>query len=583
MSHTPHPNEPFSTDESPVNELLDTVEDTDIDIDVADEASEDDAMERDTPEALGKDAIAAFAEQTPVGAVGKKRAKAGKRSRLPVLLAAVGALIVLVGVVLLLVFVFTPPEEEPAPPSPDTSVVLVDKPPPSGNADTDSSVKSIHVTSRLDEFTLAINDDGVFALTDSGDLPINSTNVKALVSSFERVVAEKAVVTDPPSFADYGLDDPTATVEVVYTDGVTILYELASLAVGDRYYLRIDKGDTVYLMDASLPEQVMQTAEAFIGLSMIAPPSVGSTDAGGSVVVKELSLTGTVRDKKIVTLRRKESSDSGEFENSSYLLTEPYLSDTDSTVVSGISSATSLIASDIIALHPTEAQLEEYGLKDPYSVAKVVLAVYTYTTDNNGEVATEGYYNETPHIILLGNKDDNGNYYAMVDTADVVYQVSPESVPWAEKTYHDFANQYLFLRNLTTLSSITYTTGGKTYEFKLEHFPEESDLDAQLRVTMGGTQYPTDQFRELYKVMMTLYRTGPAPAEPQGDPLLTVRIVSTDTSYSAKEISIYSYSGSVYIARAENGDTYKVTASRVDDAIAQLNNFLNGELVINRY
>lgn len=577
MSHPEHPQSPLSPEEAAVTDAV-----TDI---APDEAADTAAsMQREAPEATGKDAIAAFAAQTPVGANGKKRRRAGKKARRwPVLVASLAAVAVLAGVAALFIFVFTPPEDEPEPEYPDTSVVLVDKGLGEDGKELEKPVKSIHVSSRLDEYTIKLNDDGILALVDEADLPTNSTNVDALVDALVYVEAEDTIVTDATAdvIAEYGLDNPTATVEVTFADDSTVKLELAALAVGDHYYLRLNGGNTIYLVDSVLPTEVMQTAEAFIGFAMITAPAVGSADTNGSVVMKELSLTGRVRNKQITTLRRREEADK-EYENSAYLLTEPYVSDTDSTVVTSITGTTSVIANDVIALHPTEAQLEEYGLKDPYSVAKIVLAVYTYTTDDNGEVASEGYYNETNHLLILGNKDEDGNYYAMADAMDVVFLVEPNSVPWAEKTYQDLANQYLFLRNLNTLSSITCTTD-KAYKFQFEHFPEEEDLDEQLRVTMDGKQYDTDQFRELYKVLMTLYRTGAAPAEPEGEPLLTVRVEPIDPSFTVKEISIYNYSGSVYIARAENGDTYKVTASRVDDAIAQLNNYLNGENVINRF
>jgi hypothetical protein len=39
----------------------------------------------------------------------------------------------------------------------------------------------------------------------------------------------------------------------------------------------------------------------------------------------------------------------------------------------------------------------------------------------------------------------------------------------------------------------------------------------------------------------------------------------------------------VYIAQTETGDTYKMTASRVDDAMQQIRNYLNEIPVVNRF
>lgn len=540
---------------------------------------------RAQPTALGQADIDAFASRQPVGAAtGRKPKKNGKKARFRTLAATLAGVVVLAGAVVLLTQVLRPEDEPDSEPEvPDTSVVLLDKTRDANGNTLDAPVKTVHVSSLLGDYTLATNKDGVLKLENAADLTVNSTSVQDVVDAVASVTANDTIVTAPESFADYGLDNPTLTVEVTYADNSTAKMEMASLAVGSQYYLRLNGGDTVYLVGAALPNAVMQKPEEFVGLAMIASPAADASDASGSAVLKEISLTGTVRDNVITTVRRKLQSDSGEFANSTYLLTEPYVADTNVTTVSNVFGTTDLYASDVEKLYPTEAQLEEYGLKTPHSVAKLTLAIYTYTADADGNVLTESYYNESTHLLLLGNQTEDGDYYAMADTMDVVFVVSADSVTWAEMTYHDLANQYLFLRNLDTLSSIACTLDGRTYDFTFRHFPDETNLDKKLLVTMDGQEYPTDQFRELYKVLMTLYRTGADPAEPQGEPLLTVRVRSAAEEYTDREVSIYPYSGSVYIARANNGDTYKVTASRVDDAMQQIRNYLHGDKVVNRY
>lgn len=557
----------------------------------ADALAADIPREREAPQALGQADIDAFASRTPVGATakGRKTAKSAdkkpnKKRRLRNLVLTIAGVAVLAGAAVVLPRVLAPVEDEPnEPETPDTSVVLIDKSRGADGQELDAPVKRAHVTSLLGDYTLAMTDDGVLKLENAADLGVNSTSVQTLVDAVASVTAENTIATGVTAFTDYGLDNPTVTAEVTFADDTTARLELASLAVGSRYYLRLDGGDTVYLVSGDLANAVLQKPEAFVGLGMIAPPSVNADDANGKAVLEEITLTGTVRNNEPMTVRRKRLSDSGAFANSSYLLTEPYLADTNSTVVTDVFGVTEVYAAAVEKLYPTAAQLEEYGLATPYSTAKLVLAAYTGTTDADGNMLTEEYYNETTHLLRLGKKTEDGEYYALVDFLDVVFLVDADSVPWAELTYHDFANQYLFLRNLDTLSSITCTLDGATHTFSFQHFPDEKDLDKKLVVTVDGKEYPTDDFRELYKVLMTLYRTGSAPAEPSGDPLLTVRVTSTDESYADREVAIYPYSGSVYIARAENGDTYKVTASRVDDAMQQIRNYLNGDKVVNRY
>lgn len=535
---------------------------------------------REAPKAQGLSDIEAFA-----AAATREVAKPPhKRRRLTVLVGAVAAVAVLTGAVFALPALFPEPEPEPEPDVPDTSVVLLDKELDADGKAIEDPVKSVRVTTALDDYTLSLGEDNTWELQGEEDLPLNTTAVESLVESLVYVQAQDTVADGVVDFGEYGLNTPALSLHTVYADMTAVTLDLASLAVGNGYYLRMNGGDEVYLVDSSLATEAMKQPEAYVSLSVVAAPSVNAEDANGTVMIKELSLTGSLRDNVITTVRPKEEADGAEYENTSYLLTAPYKMATDSTVTTPVFAVTDITAEEAVVLHPNAAQLAEYGLDAPQSVAKIELGVFTSTTNDAGEITSSGYYNEQVHLVKLGKKTaDGAAYYAMADTRDVIYRVSTEYLPWADKTYHDFANQYLFLRNLTSLKSITCTVNGAEYAFEFTHNPEGETLDDELTVTMNGETLRTHEFRVLYQVLMTLYRTGAAPAEPQGEPMLTVRVSSLDEKLADRVIDIYAHSGSVCIARTETGDTYKMTASRVLDAIEQIENYVSGEDVINRF
>ncbi|MBE6757847.1 MAG: DUF4340 domain-containing protein [Ruminococcaceae bacterium] len=535
---------------------------------------------RAAPQAQGLSDIEAFASAA-TRAVEKPRRK---HRRAAVLLSAAAAVAVLAGAVFALPVLFPAEEPEPEPEQPDTAVTLLDKELDADGQAIENPVRSVRITTALDDYTLALNEDNVWKLQGEDDLPLNTTAVEGLVDELLFVQAQDTVAADVADMSTYGLDHPTLTVNAVYADGAAVTLKLASMAVGNGYYLRVNEENTVYLMDATLAQTAMKQPEAYVSLSVVEAPSVSKDDANGTVMVKELSLTGAVRDNVVTTIRPKEEADGPEYENTSYLLTAPYKQATDSETATKVFAVTSITAEEAVALHPNAAQLAEYGLDTPHSVAKIVLGVFTSTTNEEGEVTEAGYYNERVHLVKLGKKTADGTaYYAMADTRDVIYRIHAEQLPWADKTYHDFTNKYLFLRNLTSLQSITCTTGGKTYAFEFTHTPEGETLDDELTVKLNGETLRTHEFRVLYQVLMTLYRTGAAPAEPQGEPMLTVRVSSLDEKLADRVIDIYAHSGSVCIARTETGDTYKMTASRVIDAIEQIENYVSGDDVINRF
>ena len=552
---------------------------------IAEEVTADEPH-RDAPEAQGLSDIEAFA----AGATREVKAAAPRRHRrLTAVLATFAAVALLVGGTVALVK-FLPTEEEtpPATTTPDTSVTVLDKTLKEDGSLNDAPIKSIAIDSLLNDYTIAMNEDKAWQLNGEETLPLNAAAVKTLVSAFSSVVATDTVLSSEDAtttaIAEFGFDTPTVTATVTYFDDVTVVFEFASLAVGDHYYLRMDHGDTVYLTDGTVASTALASPEIYATLDVITAPTISSEDENGTVIMNELSLTGPVRDNVITTIRPKEPKDGAQFENTSYVITAPHLIATDSAVSTEVFAITSVSATEAVVLHPGEEQLAEYGLDAPRSVAHIQLTVMTTATDSAGEITETGYYNTQDHIVRLGKKTADGQaYYALVDALDVIYLIDAEQVPWAEKTYHDFANQYLFLQKLASLSSITCTVEGTEYHFAFTHIPEGETLDDQLTVTLNGQKLRTHEFRVLYQVLVTLYRTGTAPAEPQGDPLLTVRIDSLDETIADNVISIYEYSGSVCIARTETGDTYKMTASRVLDAIDQIYNYINGDDVINRF
>lgn len=461
---------------------------------------------------------------------------------------------------------------------PDTSAVLVDKSTADGKA-VEKPVARIEVSTVLESYVLSPNEDGELHLESCRDLPRNSAVIQSLVEKLTTIEVEKTVTEDPDAAKEFGFDLPLATVAVTYHDDTEFIFELCSLPLGSEgYYLKVKDKAPIYLADAEFGEEVLQEETAFIGTTLFTAPTPKEDDDNGSAVLKEMSLTGSIRDQ-IITLHMRDSNDSDEYENSSYILTEPYETDVNSETISTLVAGTSLVATKAVKAHPTDEQLAEYGLDKPRSIAKIVTAVHTSTVDDSSNITAESYYDERTNLVVLGKQDDEGNYYALVNALDVVYLLSADSVPWAEATYEDFVSSMLYLRKITNIQRFTCVLNGEEHVFDLTHVPDADTLDEKLLVKENGKQYDTADFRTLYQVLMTIARTGSAPAEPSGEPLLIIRLEPVSDQHKTLETAIYKHSASVYICRTSEGDTYKVSASRVDYAIEQINRFLAGEVV----
>lgn len=478
-------------------------------------------------------------------------------------------------------------------PSSDESVTLVKKNLDADDKTIDDPVKKIVVKAANGTYTIAPDKDGVLMADAYQDLPVNATRIDDLVSTLAYVSAIKKVIDDPEKPADYGFDKPLATVTVTYHDDAVV-----TLEVGDQeplksgYYLRESGKTTIYLIAESFVEAVNQKPTAFIGTTLYAAPPIDEKKEG-SAVLTSVDFTGTLRKGQPLSLRLLEEED-GEYTSlSNYLITKPFQRGTvENTAQTLLSGMTSLYAADVAKAYPTKADLKTYGLDDPYSVAKINLAIQatrsagttsgtasaTGTTSGAAEEETY-YYNNRTHTVRLGGKDKDGFYYAMVDDIPVVYLVSGDAAAWAETKYNDLVERTLFLTDITKVESISLTLDGKTTKFALTHYPDEEDNDKSLKVTVDGKQMETPSFRTLYQVFLSVARYGETAEKPSGTPEIVFECRLKGQANPHVLAKIYRTTATQYTCVMQDGDMYTIRTSQIDKLVREYNHFMNGETV----
>ena len=385
--------------------------------------------------------------------------------------------------------------------------------------------------------------------------------------------------------AAYGLAEPSATATVTYHDGATAVIRFGTASKGSEgYYCRVEGDDTLYIVEPTVAEYFMQHGKYFIGKTLIAPPSPDEDDEEGSAGLFRLWLTGTVREQPIEIVTDTEGKYPALTYTSTFYMKEPYLRALDSDLFSTMSGTMcSLIAADVAAVHPTLEQLEEYGLADPHSVAAFTLAVLTTESVDGGGSKTS-HDNDREHMVMLGNTDEDGYYYALVNGADVVYLLAPESVPWAELTYVDLVSKLLFLKNVTTVDTLTVTDQGVETTFELTHHPEKEKRDEQLTVKAGGKTYNTPDFRTIYALMLSVNRVAEKEegAVPTGEPVIRWSLTFNDGS-EPLTVSLYEMTASRYLCVMQDGEEIAVSIRDVEDFQTQYRNYLTEQPVVTPY
>lgn len=509
------------------------------------------------------------------------------------LLAIIGVAVLVLGVALGVLLLTQPEESEESSAveeSSDTSVELLkvereetSSEESSKEEETASLVKEAVVTYDGETYTIRQDENGQLCVKGYEKLPVGTTNLESFEEAVTAITAIQPI-TGTGNDADYGLDKPTATAVITYYDGTKVTLTLGNAAPQNvGYYFRISSVDGIYLVSSDLASQLMQASTMYIGTTLMVDPEVKEDDENGQAVLRDVTLKGPGVDREY-SYRLVADSDGSEFAYTTYVLTYPYMRATNSnTLGESILTATSVYATAAVVPFPTDAQLEKYGLDTPHITATINTAVQTSTTteasnEDEEDVTVTSYYNVQPHTFRLSEAKD-GMFYVLFDDVDCIYQIATTALPWATLSYEDCVTSLMFLKDITTVSKMSFTYNGKTTAFALTHYPEEEDNEKNLVVTMDGKTIPTDYFRSFYQILMGVERGGVAPAKPTGKPVISFDYTDKDTGVTTT-IELFEHSASVYIGRFDGGDIFKIRASEVDTLLRQYQNLLDGKEVL---
>lgn len=455
--------------------------------------------------------------------------------------------------------------------------------------DTDEQiVQSVTIKNPDDEYTFRYNaSEKLYQLVGYTDISLSASGIEELIDCATTLNGYDKV-NNVGKLADFGLEKPAITVVITYHDDTT-----ATLLIGNEtpdkagYYARLQDSDEVVMINADTVSYFQLKKGQYVERNLIAAPTVKKDDANGSVVLKELTLKGGP-GKETLSLRQVATSDGEEYSYSTFIITKPYKRMVSEAVSSTLSSFTYLIASEGVVLHPTAADKAKYGFNDPYAVLDITLAVQT--TEEDGESATDStettdvefiYYNASTSKVTVGSKDDNGNYYVMIDGHNAIYLVASSSLMnVVERTYVNTISELLFLKTITDLKQVSISADGRTYDFKLTHDASKEDADEQMTVICDGKTLNTQDFRTLYSRMMGISRYGETDKTPTGQPLHKIALTETDGS-AFLTVEIYEHSSSLYTVRTDEGELFTVKASDISAFMSLIKDYYNGKPVAN--
>lgn len=532
----------------------------------------------------------------------KNKAEAAKprrirRRTLNLILTSAGT--VLIAIILLVVMLLdkqAPTTGDGGTTSPDATVetpkiTLLNK---AGDKETKGTpMKQIDIENKDGNYTIRYDETTkLYHIVGYEDIFLNTEMLLTLRTHAETIEAIEQI-EDVSNLAAFGLDKPQATATITYTDDSTARLFLGNTTPSETgYYGQLEGTEGVYIFESDAVSLFRFRSTAFVHTALSAPPSVKSDDKHGKALLKEVTFSGTAHPIPLV-MRRSYYNDSEELTYFSYIISAPYLRCTTDAVSNALSQVQAIIAEQALILHPTAAEKEKMGFNKPLIDLKFTMAVETEEENqsNSNTPNTESpavdkndtpkiYYNSIDYHITIGSLDENGNYIAMVEGTDVIFLVSKEAYDFFfDRTYQNSVNEFLFFKSIEDLSRVSIQLNNASYSFDLAHYPEKEEPDDKLKVTMDNKVYSTEDFRELYQLLMGLKRYGVPEKEPTSEVPLEIALYDSEGKLylGAK---YYNTSGSLCTVETTEGELFTTRWSDVAFFIQQVDNYLNGRDVL---
>ena len=532
----------------------------------------------------------------------KNKAEAAKprrirRRTLNLILTSAGT--VLIAIILLVVMLLdkqAPTTGDGGTTSPDATVetpkiTLLNK---AGDKETKGTpMKQIDIENKDGNYTIRYDETTkLYHIVGYEDIFLNTEMLLTLRTHAETIEAIEQI-EDASNLAAFGLDKPQATATITYTDDSTARLFLGNATPSETgYYGQLEGAEGVYIFEADTVSLFRFRSTAFVHTALSAPPSVKSDDKHGKALLKEVTFSGTAHPIPLV-MRRSYYNDSEELTYFSYIISAPYLRCTTDAVSNALSQVQAIIAEQALILHPTAAEKEKMGFNKPLIDLKFTMAVETEEENqsNSNTPTMESpavdkndtpkiYYNSIDYHITIGSLDENGNYIAMVEGTDVIFLVSKEAYGFFfDRTYQNSVNEFLFFKSIEDLSRVSIQLNNASYSFDLAHYPDKEEPDDKMKVTMDNKVYSTEDFRELYQLLMGLKRYGVPEKEPTSEVPLEIALYDSEGKLylGAK---YYNTSGSLCTVETSEGELFTTRWSDVAFFIQQVDNYLNGRDVL---
>ncbi|MDF2542760.1 MAG: hypothetical protein K0S47_2478 [Herbinix sp.] len=432
-------------------------------------------------------------------------------------------------------------------------------------------LESFHFVNEKADMTLTKDGDGNWIVKANPERPINQTYVTNMISAIDEVTASRIVSESPENLADYGLDKPSILVEAKQKDGIGLTIKIGNeAAIGEGYYALVNEDTTVYLIASSYGTSLNYSDQDMTEVED--GPTITAENIRYVLVEK--------KDGNNFELQYEEGNDkdyTGANGIYPWLIRQPYeeIYTADSTKVSEL--LPTFTTYDFTACTEYDSQdISQYGLEDPAaSVYVKYFETYEQSTEDSdtedtqasgtdtessdtadtaeSEETTETIKVDKEYKLLIGNQDEDGNYYVKAEGSNSVFLMNASKIdPMLDVQPFDYINKFVNLVNIDSLDSVDITFDDTIYTLRLEREAKTNDDGKEETVVTyfyNDGEVEEELFKDVYQEIISASYDAQLKEAYNGDASPYLTITYKLTGGEGKEIttSYLPYDDSFYL------------------------------------
>ncbi len=405
-----------------------------------------------------------------------------------------------------------------------------------------------------EDISLAFHKDETWLYDDDETFPVNEEKIADLLEPFQEF-GVSFVIEEVEDYAQYGLDEPTCTIQMTAGDQNYTIQLGAYSTMDSQRYVSIGDGK-VYLVS----QDPMDDFEVELRDMVKHDEIPGLADATA------IRFAGTQNYEILY----EEESTNTYCEDDVYFIENKPL---DSTLISDyLSTVDSIGLTEYVSYNVTEEELASFGLDEP---DLTITVDYTLTNEEEEET-TETFVlhlgrNQEELEAALETEDEDEIYsvtaYARVGDSQIIYEItSLEYKNLTENSYDDFRHKEVLTASFDDIYQIDIALEGEKYTIS-------SSTEDDIKTWKYGNKEDIS-ISGLETAIQALEATEFTSEDATDKEEISLKVYLENENYPEIDITLYRYDGSECIAFVDGESFARVSRGDVVDLIEAVNTII---------